>query len=64
MPIDPIGAYFPPPVRVDPDRPHRVEKTDRDGRAGRKPEPRAKRRRPQPEPGDENQDERHISVQA
>lgn len=64
MPIDPLGAFFPPPVRLDPDRPRRVEKTDRDGRAGRKPEPRNKRRRPQPNPDEEDGTEHRISVEA
>lgn len=64
MPIDLLGAFFPPPVRLDPDRPHRIEKTDRDGRAGQKPEPRSKRRGSQPEPDEEDGGEHRISVQA
>ena len=64
MPIDRLGAFFPPPTPLDPDRPHRVEKTDRDGRPGRKSEVRPKRRRPDPEPGGEDENERRISVEA
>jgi hypothetical protein len=68
MPIDMLGAFFPPPARLDPDRPHRVGKTDRDGGAGRRPEPERKRRRaPGEEEAEEEQapDKGHrISVEA
>ena len=64
MPIDLLGSFFPPPVRLDPDRPHRVKKTDRDGRAGHKPEPRSKRRRPHSRSDDEDGGEHRISVEA
>jgi len=64
MPIDPLGGFFPPPVPPDPDRNRRVAKTDRDGRAGHKPEPRSKPRRPPSEAGGEDGDEHRISVEA
>ena len=68
MPIDLLGGFFPPPVRPDPDRPHRVDSVDRDGRSSRDADSKRKRRSPPEQAfpdGDEDKETgRRISVQA
>jgi hypothetical protein len=69
MPIDLLGSFFPPPARLDPDRPQRVGKTDRDGGSRRQPNADRNRRKAPPNEASDLENEagdagHHIAVDA